>query len=109
MTSEDDTFFGSSDAPLADQRSVMVPETGSKWQDDGEPAVFQVSVMCRVPALLPLSLLLYPCALTAQTANASITGRVEDASKRVIEGAMVGAVRSQPAAPWGALVRAGAA
>jgi hypothetical protein len=86
----------------------MVPETGSKWQDDGEPAVFQVSVMYRAPALLPLSLLLFPCALTAQTANASITGRVEGASKRVIEGAMVGPSGASPQHQRGsALMRTG--
>jgi hypothetical protein len=27
-------LFGSSDSPLADQRSVMVAETGLKWQDN---------------------------------------------------------------------------
>jgi len=48
-------LFGSSDGPLADQRfrghqgSVMVAETGLKWQDDGEPALLQVSFMYRVP------------------------------------------------------------
>jgi hypothetical protein len=54
-------LFGSSDGPLADQRSVMVAETGLKWQDDGEPALFQASFMYKVPALLLVLLLsFYP-------------------------------------------------
>jgi Carboxypeptidase regulatory-like domain/TonB dependent receptor len=50
-------------------------------------------LMCKVPALLALlSLPLYPCALRAQTTNASITGRVTDPSKAVIADAKVAAV-----------------
>jgi hypothetical protein len=53
----------------------MVAETGLKWQDDGEPALLQVSIMYKVPALLLVLLLsLYPCALRAQTTEASVTG-----------------------------------
>jgi hypothetical protein len=54
----------------------MVAETGlKKWHDDGEPALLHVSIMYKVPAvLLVLLLSLYPCALRAQTTNASITG-----------------------------------
>ena len=73
----------------------MVAETGLKWQDDGEPAVLQISIMYKVPALLLVLLLfLYPCALRAQTTNASITGRVTDPSKAVIEEAKVAAVNT---------------
>jgi hypothetical protein len=87
-------LFGSSDVPLADQRSVMVAETGLQWQENGEPSVFQVSVMYKVPAvLLVLLLSLYPCALRAQTTNASITGRVTDPLKTVIAEAKVAAVK----------------
>ncbi len=68
-------LFGSSDPPLADQRSVMIAKTGFKWQDIGESARLQVSVMYKVSALLLVLLLsLYPCALRAQTAEASVTG-----------------------------------
>jgi len=42
-------LLGSSDAPLADQRSVMVAETGLNWQDYGESAVLQVSNMYKSP------------------------------------------------------------
>jgi hypothetical protein len=57
-------LFDSSDRPLADQRSVMVAETRLERQDQGEPAVFQVSVMYKVPALLLVLLLtLSHCAL----------------------------------------------
>src|SRR5271169_7206561 len=49
--------------------------------------------MYKVPALLLVLLLsLYPCALRAQTTNASITGRVTDPSKAVIGEAKVAAV-----------------
>ena len=43
--------------------------------------------------LLVLLLSLYPCALRAQTTNASITGRVTDPSKAVIGEAKVAAVK----------------
>jgi hypothetical protein len=33
--------FGSSDRPLADQRSVIVAEMGLSPQDDGKPALLQ--------------------------------------------------------------------
>jgi hypothetical protein len=62
-------LFGSSDSPLADQRSVMVAETGLKWQDNGEPAVFQVSVMYKVPPSFWFSFRL--CALSAAIASIS--------------------------------------
>jgi len=42
-------LFGSSDPPLADQRSVMVAETGLTWQDDGEPALLQVALCSKSP------------------------------------------------------------
>jgi hypothetical protein len=49
--------------------------------------------MCKVPAsLVLLSLLLYSCALRAQTTNGSITGRVTDPSKATIAEAKVAAV-----------------
>jgi len=73
----------------------MVAETGLKWQDIGERVRHQVSVMYKVPALLLVLLLsLYPCALRAQTTNASITGRVKDPSKATIPDAKVAAVNS---------------
>jgi Carboxypeptidase regulatory-like domain len=51
--------------------------------------------MYKVPALLLVLLLsLYPCALRAQTTNASITGRVTDPSKAVIAEAKVAAVNT---------------
>ncbi len=51
--------------------------------------------MYKVPAvLLVLLLSLYPCALRAQTTNASITGRVTDPSKAAIPDAKVAAVNS---------------
>jgi len=51
--------------------------------------------MCNVLALLVLlPLLLYPCALRAQTANASITGRVTDPSKAAIADAKVAAINA---------------
>jgi len=57
----------------------MVAETGLKWQDNGELPLLQISIMYKVPAvLLVLLLSMYPCALRAQTTNASITGRVAD-------------------------------
>jgi hypothetical protein len=63
----------------------MVAETGLKWQDIGERVRHQVSVMYKVPALLLVLLLsLYPCAVRAQTTNASITGLVTDPSKATI-------------------------
>lgn len=72
----------------------MVAEAGLKWQDDGERALLQVSIMYKVPAvLLVLLLSLYPCALRAQSTNASITGRVTDPSKAVIGEAKVAAVK----------------
>ena len=37
VASEGDILFGSSDGPLADQRSLMVAETGLTWHDDGNP------------------------------------------------------------------------
>src|ERR1700757_2248071 len=49
--------------------------------------------MYKVPALLLVLLLsLYPCALRAQTTNASITGRVTDPSKATVPDAKVAAV-----------------
>ncbi len=49
--------------------------------------------MYKVPALLLVLLLsLYPCALRAQTTNASITGRVTDPSKAMIGEVKVAAV-----------------
>jgi hypothetical protein len=88
-------LFGSGDAPLADQRPVMVAETGLKWQDDGKPRTAQVGIMYKVPALLLVLLLsLYPCALRAQSTNASITGRVTDPSKATIADAKVAAVNT---------------
>ena len=73
----------------------MVAETGLKWQDDGESALLQVSIMYKVPALLLVLLLsLYPCPLRAQTTNASITGRVTDPSKATIADAKVAAVNT---------------
>jgi hypothetical protein len=72
---------------------VIVAETGLKWQDNGQPALLQVSIMYKVPAvLLVLLLSLYPCALRAQTTNASITGRVTDPSKATVPEAKVTAV-----------------
>jgi hypothetical protein len=72
----------------------MVAETGLGWQDDGKLALLQVSVMYKVPALLLVLLLsLYPCALGAQTINASITGRVTDPSKATVPDAKVAAVK----------------
>ena len=72
----------------------MVAETGLKWQDDGEPALLQVSIMNKVPAvLLVFFLSQYACALRVQTTNASITGRVTDPSKAVIGEAKVAAVK----------------
>jgi len=86
-------LFGSGDGPLADQWSVIVAETGLKWQDDGKLALLQVSVMYKVPAvLLVLFLSLHPCALRAQTTNASITGRVTDPSKATVPETKVAAV-----------------
>ena len=71
----------------------MVAETGLKWQDNGEPALLQVSIMYKVPALLLVLLLsLYPLVLHAQSTKASITGRVTDPSKAVIGEAKVAAV-----------------
>jgi hypothetical protein len=70
----------------------MVAKTGLKWQDDGQPAL-QVSFMYKVPALLLVLLLsLYPCALRAQTTNASITGRVLDPSKASVPDVKIAAV-----------------
>ena len=68
--------FGSSDAPLADQRSVMVAETGLKCTMMAKPpsGPGQHYVQSS-PLLLILLLSLYLCALPAQTTNASITGR----------------------------------
>ena len=62
-----------------------------EWQDDGQPAVFEVGFMCKVPAvlavlllslcvvhaqgpayLLLLSLLRHPCAICSQTRNSAI-------------------------------------
>lgn len=49
--------------------------------------------MYKVPALLLVLLFsLFPCALRAQTTNASITGRVTDPSKATIAEAKVAAV-----------------
>jgi len=49
--------------------------------------------MYKVPALLLVLLLpLYPCALWAQTTNASITGRVTDPSKATVPDAKVAAI-----------------
>ncbi len=71
----------------------MVAEMGLKWQDNGQPALLQVSIMYKVPALLLVLLLsLYPCALRAQTTKASITGRVTDPSKATVPDAKVAAV-----------------
>jgi hypothetical protein len=71
----------------------MVAETGLKWQDDGEPDLIQVSIMYKVPALLPCLLLsLYSYALRAQTTNGSISGRVTDPSRATIPDAKVAAV-----------------
>ena len=71
----------------------MVAETGLKWHDDGQPAVFQVNIMYKVAVvLLVLLLFLYPCALRAQTTNASITGRVTDPSKATIADAKIAAI-----------------
>ena len=50
VTSEGDMLFGSSDPPLADQRSVMVAETGLEWQDNGQPALLQVGFCLCIPA-----------------------------------------------------------
>ena len=73
----------------------MVAETGLKWQDDGKPRTAQVGIMYKVPALLLVLLLsLYPCALRAQSTNASITGRVTDPSKATIADAKVAAVNT---------------
>jgi hypothetical protein len=52
----------------------MVAETGVQWQDDGEPALLQVSILFKVPALLLVLLSLYSCALRAQTTEVSVTG-----------------------------------
>jgi hypothetical protein len=61
--------------PAARGYWVVVAETGLQWQDDGEPALLQVSIMFRVPALLLVLLLsLYSWALRAQTTEASVTG-----------------------------------
>ena len=71
----------------------MVAEIGLKWQDNAEPALLQVSIMYKVPALLlVLVLSLYPLVLHAQSTNASIIGRVTDPSKAVIGEAKVAAV-----------------
>jgi len=71
----------------------VVAETGLKWHDDGQPAVFQVNIMYKVAiVLLVLLLFLYPCALRAQTTNASITGRVTDPSKATIADAKIAAI-----------------
>jgi hypothetical protein len=71
----------------------MVAQAGLKWQDDGEPAVQGLHYVQspRCSAGSPLSL--YPCALRAQTTNASITGQVTDPSKAVIGEAKVAAVK----------------
>jgi len=37
----------------------MVAETGLQWQDNGEPALLQVSIMFKVPALLLVLFSLY--------------------------------------------------
>ena len=51
--------------------------------------------MYKVPLLVLILLLsLYPCALRAQTTNASITGRVLDPSKATVPDAQVAAVIS---------------
>lgn len=53
----------------------MVAETGLEWQDDGEPALLQVSIMFEVLALLLVLLLsLHSWALRVQTTEASVTG-----------------------------------
>jgi hypothetical protein len=53
----------------------MVAETRLQWQDDGEPALLQVSFMYKVLALLLVLLLsLYSCALRGQTTEASVAG-----------------------------------
>jgi hypothetical protein len=84
---------GSSDGPLADQRSVIFAEMELEWQDDGEPILLQVSIMYKVPAvLLALLLSLYPYARRAQTTNGSITGRVTDPAKATIAEAKVAGV-----------------
>jgi hypothetical protein len=75
----------------------MVSETGLKGHHEGESSAVQVAprgiLLCKVLALLVLlSLSLYPCALRAQTTNASVTGRVKDPSKASIVDAKVGAV-----------------
>ena len=78
--------------PGAEWKSVMVAER-LNWHYDGKPRAAHVGIMYKV-AGLPLVLLLplYPCALRAQTTNASITGRVTDSSKATIADAEVSAV-----------------
>lgn len=73
----------------------MVEETALKWQYERESGLGRSTrtLMCKIVALLVLlSLSLYPCALRAQTTNASVTGRVKDPSKASIVDAKVGAV-----------------
>ena len=57
--------------------------------------MFQVSLL-----LLVLLLSLYPCALRAQSTNASITGQVTDPSKATIPDAKVAAVNTGTNFRW---------
>ena len=52
----------------------MVAETGLEWQDDGEPALLQVSILFKALLLLVLLLSLYSWALRVQTTEASVIG-----------------------------------
>ena len=77
----------------------MVSETGLKGHHQGESRAVQVAprgiLLCKVLALLVfLSLSLYPCALRAQTTNASMAGHVKDPSKASIVDAKVGAANT---------------
>ncbi len=88
----------------------MVAETGLEWQDDGEPALLQVRIMCKVPAhlLVDLRRLTLPCSrmppatlvaalvalllipvLPAQVITGQLTGRITDTSGAVVPGVQV--------------------
>jgi hypothetical protein len=58
VTSEGDVLFGSSDGPLADQRPVMVAETGLNWQYNDKFARLR-SALCAKSALFCFSFCLY--------------------------------------------------
>jgi hypothetical protein len=76
----------------AECKSVMVAERINRHYD-GKPPAAQVGIMYKVAGLLLVFVLpLYPCALRAQTTNASITGRETDPSKATIADAKVSTV-----------------